>query len=554
MACRAISPAGSWTTRDVCVVDQRQPRVARYPARCAWLCDRLGLDAEILPAARHGDLDRAIAAADPQRVDLVFPDAFLNNAPSMFGHTLLVVRGQAQNGLLGMAISYAADTQGAGMLGMLVAGTLGGYSGYYATVPYWQKIQEYGDIEQRDLWEYRLNLRPAEIRRMLLHAEELRGIASDYWFFDENCAYALLFLLDAARPGLHLHRRAGWWVIPVNSVRLVQQAGLIDDHERRPSLASRLRTRSRAMADASVATAIAIAHGDAPAEAALRDGGDATMQAAILDLACDLLQVERNRQRIDAASYQARLLPLLKLRSRVGPPEEEPPYPETTPPHAAHAPVRLGLGGGVQDGRGFAALSIRAAIHELIDPPAGYPWGGQVVFGSAEVRWYEEERLPDLERLDAVDIRNLAPSDRFFTPVAWRLRLGVEHQSAGSAADDRHDGVATGGAGLSFGVDGSVLGYALALGEARLAIPGADPGAGIGAEIGLLAAPWPWCSLHASAGSLRGAATAFTYHQDYLRAGLRLGSGRLSAALAFQYQDAWEHDSCELAVSLLRFF
>ena len=33
-----------------------------------------------------------------------------------------------------------------------------------------------------------------------MHTYEMDKIYSDYYFFDENCSYDLLFLLDAARP------------------------------------------------------------------------------------------------------------------------------------------------------------------------------------------------------------------------------------------------------------------------------------------------------------------------------------------------------------------
>ncbi|MCK7512715.1 MAG: DUF4105 domain-containing protein [Desulfobacterales bacterium] len=67
-------------------------------------------------------------------------------------------------------------------------------------LPYYAKLQEYSDVDHRDIWEYSLNLTEPEIRRMMLHIRELDAIASDYYFFDENCSYLLFSLLEAARP------------------------------------------------------------------------------------------------------------------------------------------------------------------------------------------------------------------------------------------------------------------------------------------------------------------------------------------------------------------
>jgi hypothetical protein len=49
-----------------------------------------------------------------------------------------------------------------------------------------------------------LDLTPVEIDRLLRHAWELQGIYARYFFFDENCSFNLLYLLDVARPSLRL--------------------------------------------------------------------------------------------------------------------------------------------------------------------------------------------------------------------------------------------------------------------------------------------------------------------------------------------------------------
>jgi hypothetical protein len=85
-----------------------------------------------------------------------------------------------------------------------VRGIFGGYRGYFSTIPYYLKVQEYRDIENRDIWEYRLNLTEPQIRRLLMHAWELGNASFDYYFFKENCSYHLLSLLEYADPSLHL--------------------------------------------------------------------------------------------------------------------------------------------------------------------------------------------------------------------------------------------------------------------------------------------------------------------------------------------------------------
>ncbi len=69
-----------------------------------------------------------------------------------------------------------------------------------------------------------------------MHVWELGPTRFDYYFFDENCAYHLLSLLEVARPGLQLTDRFRWWAIPSDTVRAVtDQPGLLKRVVYRPA-------------------------------------------------------------------------------------------------------------------------------------------------------------------------------------------------------------------------------------------------------------------------------------------------------------------------------
>src|SRR5207247_7522605 len=96
---------------------------------------------------------------------------------------------------------------------------IGGYPGTFSILPYYLKVREYSDMENRDLWEYELELAPPELERVLLHLWELLPAYYQYYFFDENCSYHLLGLLQVARPELELPAPFRWWALPVDTVR-----------------------------------------------------------------------------------------------------------------------------------------------------------------------------------------------------------------------------------------------------------------------------------------------------------------------------------------------
>ena len=202
---------------------------------------RLGIPAEQLPAVTCKKLDEALAVADPKRAVLVFPSAHINSPASMFGHTLLRIDNSYQSELLAYSVSYAAVSTETNGMAYAFKGIFGLYPGRYSILPYYEKVKEYTDIEHRDIWEYHLNLTEEETRRMVLHVWEVQGTFSDYFFFDENCSYNLLFFLEAARPSVQLTDRFFYWVIPSDTIRVVRDAGFVAAVKYRPSQGTKIR-------------------------------------------------------------------------------------------------------------------------------------------------------------------------------------------------------------------------------------------------------------------------------------------------------------------------
>lgn len=60
-----------------------------------------------------------------------------------------------------------------------------------------------------------------------MHAYELVPSYFDYYFFGENCAYHLLSLLEVSVPEKRLTDAFHGWTIPVDTIRLLADKGLI---------------------------------------------------------------------------------------------------------------------------------------------------------------------------------------------------------------------------------------------------------------------------------------------------------------------------------------
>ena len=88
-------------------------------------------------------------------------------------------------------------------------------------MPYYEKVKEYNDFENRDLWEYQLNLSPEEITQGLKHLWEIKRVNFPYYFLSSNCSYQLLGLLEAARPNTYLRQDFPIYAIPTDTLRRV---------------------------------------------------------------------------------------------------------------------------------------------------------------------------------------------------------------------------------------------------------------------------------------------------------------------------------------------
>jgi hypothetical protein len=527
----------------------REAPRCQFPARFAWLQEKLDIDAERLPPATCSELDKAVAAADPKGAVLVFPAAHMNNPASMFGHSLLRIDNSYHSELLAYAVNYAAVTDETNGFAYAVKGIFGLYKGYFSILPYYDKVREYNDMEHRDMWEYVLDLTPEETRRMVLHIWELRNISSDYFFFDENCSYNLLFLLEAARPAVHLTDQAGAWVIPSDTVRAVRESGLISRVKYRPSQAARIRRISTTLGTEERRLAMNLAEGRTdPATVS-------TPSAGTLDLAAELLQYRYARRELEKEEFNRLYLALLTRRSALGP-SADTDYAITPPaqPEEGHRTSRAGLGGGYRKGRPFVEFAWRPAYHDLLDQSDGYLPGAQINFLDTHLRYYPHTEELRLHRLHLVDIVSLSPWDPVFRPISWKVTAGFDQEIHRDDRDHLVFRLATGG---GFAATAGERGIAYIIGDTDiLAGEQLRNGAalGFGASTGILVDLHPDWKLHLAARSIYYVAgDPHLAIKGEVGQNVRLGQNQ-SLQLTVGGERSFGHSQLDTAVQWLYFF
>lgn len=443
------APAGSGDKHAQCV----------YPARTRWLREQLQL--RDLPQPACSEFTTWFKDIAPHSSVLIFPAAYLNSPSSMFGHTLLRIDQadvQSNNtALLSYALNFGAFIEGMDN-SILYAwkGLMGGYPGLFALVPYREKLAEYRSLENRDLWEYRLNLTPEETARMVEHVWELKQIQFDYFFFDENCSYRLLELLEIARPGLELTEHFPLTAIPTDTVRAVKNAGLVERTDYRPSREHELLARAKPLSSEEQDWVLLLADGQSQLNNPELQRLPKERRALIQDAAFRLTRYRANGEARDSASAQ-RSFALLQSINQNPPPALEVKRPGL--PEDGHQSRTWQLGAGSRDDRAFAEYGLRMAYHDLNDNMYGFPLGAQIEILQLKLRQYESNHW-QLQRLDLATIRSLTPRNKLLKPWSWQVASGLERVH-GEDGDERLVTHLNGGAGGTWQLSDEMLGFAL---------------------------------------------------------------------------------------------
>jgi len=417
----------------------------RFPARKAWLQEKLNIDN--FPAVECREYDDTLERLNPKSATLVFPAAHINSPASMFGHTFLRINSAYKSRLLSYAINYAADANpdDTNAAAFAVKGLFGGYFGKYSLLPYYEKLKEYRDTEQRDIWEYDLNLNEEEVLRMTRHIWELNGTQSDYYFFTENCSYNMLWLIELARPSIHLREYFHFEVIPLETVHAAKAEGLISEVQYRASKRSILLKYDELLEDKYLGLPRKLVDKEIKLQNIVSDENIPLQQKQyILEASIEFLEYSFSKNDMEKEEYIEFFHNLSKERASLGKGER---LHIKTPqdPIESHRAIRVTTGIGSREGKAIGFLGLRPAYHDLEDSNYGFLRGTQIEFLNLELSYSEDE--VKLEDATILSIVSLAQRSEFFDSLSWRTKFAFDR----NYMDNETNFIATIGAGYSWG-------------------------------------------------------------------------------------------------------
>lgn len=374
-------------------------------------------------------------------ISLVFSTAYSGNPASLFGHTFIKLnvdkkRKEHEAPKQDYAISFAAVPDDSSSLIYMYKGLTGAYPGVFSISPYFEKITEYTQIENRDLWEYHIKLSPAQLELLLDHMWELVHQAYiPYYFLHDNCSYALLSLLEVLDPNWQFTHNSDAIVLPLHVVKTIsQEKQLVQQLSYKSSLRKQFyQSRQQLSSSENQQLFKFLWRQDSPQR---------IDNPYLLETAAQYYSLLKAQHKGVLKTEQSQHFhQVLEQRAKIA-------TPTTTPkeewalnhPDIAHGSKKISLLYTAHPIKEWQ-LHLRYGYHDLLDNDEGYEPFLQIHILEAKLS-LGDTMLPKISAFTLVDIVSLAPFDLLDPIFSWKVKVGSE---------TRIDPYVEAGAGLALG-------------------------------------------------------------------------------------------------------
>lgn len=374
---------------------------------------------------------------DAHKLTLIFPASYLNSPSSMYGHSLIRLDRKDENKskLLSYSVNFAANADPTdNELVFSYKGLAGGYPGVVSILPYYAKVNEYSHLEHRDIWEYQLNLTEQEVDQFVNHIWETKETEFDYFFFDENCSYRLLALLDASSERINVADDFSLKAMPIDTIRSLIDSNKVDSVEYRASSGVMLNQQKNQLSASQKQWAKKIVEDPSFANDEEFMKLSEFEQAQVLEISISYLRYLVIKKKQRSPENRKKSLAILSARSKI--PLQDVFDPIIEPElrdDQGHLTHRATVALGKQNGEEFVDLNMRIAYHELMDLPDGFIRGGQIEMGALTLRGINKNSSGDesdfalqLQKFSVINILSLGARDNFQQPISWRVNTGLD--------------------------------------------------------------------------------------------------------------------------------
>jgi len=157
---------------------------------------------------------------------IVITSPYPKNPASALGHVLLLEADSSKPYPLWNTVGYMADIENVNGYTYIKKGVFGGFPAHYEIRPFYEKIERYSDIENRDLWLYPMRVSDEELKRFKDTLSVWSEQEYPYMFFNINCVDGIYEILKNTLDSIP---KAPPVLTPQNFVGLLGNSGRLGD-------------------------------------------------------------------------------------------------------------------------------------------------------------------------------------------------------------------------------------------------------------------------------------------------------------------------------------
>lgn len=393
-----------------------------FPARFIYL-KRQGLVKGDLNNCK--EYQQFLTDLQAKSVTMLFTNAYMSNPSSLFGHTLFRIDTKRKGTqLIAHGANFGADAGDEDGIFYVLKGLYGGYFGTFGIKPYYDVINLYNNIENRDIWEYELNLTDKELELFIALIWEQKKSKIRYYFFTKNCSYILLSMLEATKPELELTQNFNLKSIPLSTLKIVNNInGFITKTNYRPSRQSKLNYRYAQMTNEQKKSFINIIKNNQINLQNLKD----SEKSDVLETAYQYIQYQYIEGKLDLKSYRQKSFKLLQQRSQI---KDNNLYFEDLKtgenPIFSHKENGASILFGTRNGTSFQEFSIKPVYNDLLEQSYGMLSGAEINFLETKFRHYDNNNKFQLNELNILSIKSLSGANLMFQPFSYDINIKLK--------------------------------------------------------------------------------------------------------------------------------
>ena len=226
--------AGHEAVSTIALFTEQKESICRYPARFRYLKQFVSSLSNLDLSNECPEYEQFKRKVPADSMHLVYASENVTSASSMMGHIMLRLDGVNDQELsVQHGITFFTELDSLNVPKIMYETLISGKEGVFQVAPYGEFENHYRSVEQRNIWEYELNVKPDQKAYIQDVIWELGQNSPDYFFHTYNCATVTQLLLALTRPS-ELNS-VDDWLTPLDVVKFAVNNKLVKNTQVLPS-------------------------------------------------------------------------------------------------------------------------------------------------------------------------------------------------------------------------------------------------------------------------------------------------------------------------------